>query len=673
MEKSEKKILELLVSTVGQTLGTDTCSLYKIDTKEGTATLFYIWTNPHLKNLPSHQTQYPLKLFKESTNYLLKHKAWLESHIDNVNPLFIKEGSDKILHGQLSIKSLLWFPFGFESDNIFLLVLNHLQKVHKWDKAEIDFSKEFTHLASLTLLKLQLISEKEKAYTEIKRLAAVVQQSNEIIVITSPQGEIEYVNPTFEKITGYSDAEVIGQNPRIFKSGHQDQSFYQNFWNTITNGGTWSGKFINKKKNGDIYYEEAVVFPLKNSQGEIVNFCKISRDITRLQELEEQLRQAQKMESIGTLAGGVAHDFNNLLTVINGYAEMAMLKLEKEHAVRKELEAILNAGKRAVSLTSQLLAFSRKQISNPEIVNINDIIASMDKMLRRLIGEDIRIETIFEKDIPNIKADPSQIEQIFTNLVVNARDAVQAVREPNFKKKITIETGTVFLDEDYVAIHPGAKVGQHVFFGVSDNGIGMDARIKQKIFEPFFTTKEKHRGTGLGLAMVYGIVKQNNGYISVDSEPGKGTTFKIYWPITEEQPKKDKLVTENKLLPGSETILLVEDDASVREFAVDALNTLGYKVIWASNGQTAIDLIESDSPNIDLLITDIVMPEMNGEELAKRIKTIYPKLKIIFVSGYTDNHLLHDDGTLGEDVNFIQKPYSIEKLAKEIRHILQEK
>jgi PAS domain S-box-containing protein len=673
MEKSEQKILKLLVSTFGQTLGTDTCSLYRIDTKNETATLFYTWRNPHFKNLPPHSNQYSLKMFRESAHYLLTHKVWIESHVDNINPLFLKEGSDKILHGQLSIKSLLWFPFGFESDRIFLLVLNHLQKIHKWDKAEIEFSKEFTHLASLTLLKLQLISEKEKAYNEVKRLAAVVQQTSEIIVITSPQGKIEYVNPTFEKITGYSAAEVIGQNPRIFKSGYHDQSFYQNFWDTITKGGTWNGKFVNKKKNGDIYYEEAVVFPLKNSQGKIVNFCKISRDITRLQELEEQLRQAQKMESIGTLAGGVAHDFNNLLTVINGYAEMAMLKLEKEHAVQKELEAILNAGKRAVSLTSQLLAFSRKQISNPEIVNINDIIASIDKMLRRLIGEDIRIETILKKDIPNIKADPTQIEQIFTNLVVNARDAVQAVKRPNFKKKIIIETGTASLDEDYVATHPDTKVGKYVFFTVADNGIGMDAKTKQKIFEPFFTTKEKHRGTGLGLSMVYGIVKQNNGHIFVESEPDKGTTFKIYWPITEEQAEKDKLVAEKRLLPGSETILLVEDDISVREFAVEALNTLGYKVIWASNGQTAIELVETDSPHIDLLITDIVMPEMNGEELAKRIKAIYPELKIIFVSGYTDNHLLHDDGTLGKEVNFIQKPYSIEKLAKEIRRILQEK
>ncbi len=670
MEKNEKKILQLLVSTVGKTLGTDTCSLYQIDLKREIATLLHLWMNPNFETIPKYSKSYSIKGFSKNIISLLEKKGFIESHNDNINPLISEKGFDKILHEKLSIKSLLWIPFGFESGRIYLLVLNHLKKVHKWDKAEIDFGKEFTHLASLTILKLQLLSEREKAYSEIKRLASVVQQSSEIIIITSPKGQIEYVNPAFEKVTGYSFDEVLGKNPSILKSGQYNGPFYQKFWDTITNGETWIGNFVNKKKNGKIYYEEAVVFPLKDANGKIANFCKISHDVTRLHELQEQLRQAQKLESIGTLAGGVAHDFNNLLTVINGYAEMALLKLGKEHSVHKELEGILKAGQRAVSLTSQLLAFSRKQISNPEIININDIIDSMDKMLRRLIGEDIRIETMLKKDIPNIKADPAQIEQIFTNLIVNARDAVQTKKDRSTKKKIIIETGMALLDDEFVSTHPGAHTGSYVFFAVSDNGIGIDANTRQKIFEPFFTTKEKYKGTGLGLSVVYGIVKQNKGYISVQSQPGEGTTFKIYWPVTKEKPKEDKTAAEKELMKGSETILLVEDDLQVREFAFDALTSLGYKVIQASNGQTAMELIEAEAPAIDLLITDMVMPEMSGEELAKHIKKIYPNLKILFASGYTDSQIVNN-GSPKKDINFIQKPYSIEKLAKEIRRILK--
>jgi len=405
---------------------------------------------------------------------------------------------------------------------------------------------------------------------------------------------------------------------------------------------------------------------LLSVHGIVLNY----RDATERQSLQQQLNQAQRMESIGTLAGGIAHDFNNLLTVINGFSDFALMKIKEKDPLYKELSAIRTAGQKATDLTRQILAFSRKQIIQPKIISLNNVITDLDKMIHRLIGEDIKIDVKLFPDIQNIKADPGQIEQILINLVVNARDAVNHKTEQASEKEITIETDEIYFDESFTSKHIGSQSGLYICFSVSDNGIGMSEHIKEKIFEPFFTSKEKGKGTGLGLSTVYGIVKQNKGYINLDSELNKGSSFRIYWPTTKK--KLTSVISVDHLesnLIGNESILLVEDDEGVKNFALSALSDFGYKVYTANNGKEAIELIKSEKIKIDLLFTDMIMPDMNGKELSQKLKKIIPELYILFASGYVDNNLLKS-GELDKNINFLQKPYSINVLLKKIRKIL---
>ncbi len=514
------------------------------------------------------------------------------------------------------------------------------------------------------------ITDGKKAEREKTRLATVVEQAGEAIVITDTEGTIQYVNPAFEQVTGYTAQEALGKNPRILKSGSQDDDLYKEMWATITQGHKWQGVFANKRKDDSIFYEEAAIFPIRDETGTIVNYAAIKHDITQERELELQLKQMQKMEALGTLSGGVAHDFNNLLTIINGHAEIALLHTSESVRTHSDLLAIMNAGKRAENLISQLLAFSRKQLHEPKVISINKIIADLENMLRRLIPEDINIETVFISELPFIKADRGQIEQVLINLAVNARDAIKEKNGSDGQKQITIKTKFIDLDEIFVDTHPGSQTGPHVIISVSDSGIGMDESIKNRIFEPFFTTKEVDKGTGLGLATVYGIVKQNGGFIQVDSESEKGTTCRIYWPTTEDLPDEEPtLIMKQEALFGEETILLVEDDEGVREFTAETLKSFGYNIIEALNGRNAIELIEEKKSPIDLLITDIIMPEMNGQELAEHLKSTIPLQRMLFVSGYTFDQL-GQDSTLEAGINFLQKPYSIYELLNKIRNIL---
>jgi len=537
-----------------------------------------------------------------------------------------------------------------------------------------DFSQaegEFEFMGTIANT-LAAIIEQSQTQTEIQKLAAVVEQSSESVVLTNTDGEIEYCNPAFTRNTGYAADEVLSRKTNILRSGKHEDEFYHDLWSNITEGQTWVGRFVNRRRDGSEFTEDAVIFPIKNNSGQIVNFCKISRDVSHELQLIQQLQQAQKMEAIGTLAGGVAHDFNNLLTVINGYADMALIKMKENDPFHPHMSSILLAGRKAGNLTRQLLAFSRKQIYKPESMDLNHVISSMEKLLRRLISEDIRMDTLLADRLPRIKADTAQIEQILTNLVVNARDAVQAIEQPGFKKRITIETGVSVLDTSYTQTHLGSQPGEMIFLSISDNGIGMDEQTKERIFEPFFTTKAKDKGTGLGLAMVYGIVKQNQGSIYVYSEPGQGTTFKIFWPVTREAGQVGEDTTVREVFYGDETILLVEDDAEVRKFAVTSLQTLGYTVHQAGNGESALSLISNERLQIDLLITDLIMPEMNGRELAERILAAFPGTGILYASGYTDNHIV-EGGALEAGVNFLQKPYSQQTLAAEVRRVLDKR
>ncbi len=669
-EEKRQRIFDTITTNAGETMQLDLCLIYKISYHDERIRSLSAWLNRKSENLHVTYRDFPLEQFKLSHKQLIKSKSWFISDIDKPNVFLTEEGSDHFLHKKMGIKSLLWHPLAVDKNGYYLLAFYHTRASHSWSKAELDFTAALARMTEITLMKMHFLEEQKNATAEISRLAAVVEQAGESIVITNLEGQIEYVNPAFEKVTGYSAREALGKNPRFLKSGVHDPSFYRQLWSTIQDGKVWNGKFIDKKKDGSVFTEDTIIFPVKNNQGKIINFCKIARDVSHEQELEEQLRQAQKMEAVGTLAGGVAHDFNNLLTVINGYADLALMKLKSDHPSYKDFKSIKNAGKKAAGLTSQLLAFSRKQVHKPEIIDLNQVVSSMENILRRLITEDIHMQTRLTDNLPPAKADPNQLEQILTNLVINARDAVHVVTKRNYRKKITIETGVEYLDEAYVSKHPGSNTGLHIFFSVSDNGIGMDEHVRKRIFEPFFTTKSKYKGTGLGLSMVYGIVKQNNGCIYLESEPGEGTTFKIYWPVTKERIVLQKDKIDARVISGSENVLVVEDDDAVRSFTVSALAALGYKVYQASNGQTALEMLKKENLSIDLIITDLIMPEMNGRELARQASGLSGRFKVIFVSGYTDDQISHD-GSLDEEIHFIQKPFSIEELAREVRTVLE--
>ncbi len=381
-------------------------------------------------------------------------------------------------------------------------------------------------------------------------------------------------------------------------------------------------------------------------------------------ESAEKFRQAQKMEAVGRLAGGVAHDFNNLLTVINGYTDLSVRRVEQHSAIHRNLEEIRKAGERASSLTRQLLAFSRQQVLQPRVLNLNAVVRDMEKMLRRLIGEDVELMTRLEEDLFSVKADPGQLEQVVLNLGINARDAMPK------GGKLTITTANIYLDEQYADTHITVQPGVYVQLTVSDNGCGMTREVQKNIFEPFFTTKELGKGTGLGLSTVYGIVKQSGGNIWVYSELGQGTTFKIYLPVVEEETvETDNRAQESYHPHGVETILLVEDDDMVRRMTREVLEISGYTVLEAATGGEAVRFCEHHAESIQLLLTDVVMPQLSGKELADGLTLVRPEMKVLFMSGYTDEAIVHH-GVLKEGTAFIQKPFTSSALARKVREIL---
>ena len=373
------------------------------------------------------------------------------------------------------------------------------------------------------------------------------------------------------------------------------------------------------------------------------------------------------MESIGQLAGGVAHDFNNLLTIINGYSSLILNDFKEDDPIYMDVKEILNAGERASKLTNQLLAFSRKQVFKLEIFCLNEIIGDLEKMLKRLLGEDIHIETVLDENLATVYADLSQVEQVIINLAVNARDAMPQ------GGNLTIETKNITLEKEYYQTHPQVLPGDYVLIAISDTGEGIDHDTQQRIFEPFFTTKSTGKGTGLGLATVYGIVKQSGGFIWVYSEVGKGTTFKVYLPVTTKEKTERKLQEKSSgSLRGNETILLVEDENELRKFASKVLKEYGYLILEAKNGGEAYLISEQYTKQIDLIITDVVMPLMSGRQFVDKLSKIRTDFKVIYMSGYTDNVILHH-GVLEKGINFINKPFSPKSLLKEVRRVLDTK
>ncbi|MDD5169328.1 MAG: PAS domain S-box protein [Syntrophales bacterium] len=511
------------------------------------------------------------------------------------------------------------------------------------------------------------ITERKRADAEHKRLMAAVEQTGDIIVMTDARGIIQFVNPAFVRTTGYTREEATGRNPRILKSGKQDELFYRDLWDTISSGKTWEGCIVNKRKDGALYTEETTISPVHDASGLIVNYVAVKRDITDHLRLTAQFQQAQKMEAVGLLAGGVAHDFNNMLSIILGYTQLALSKVDPAQSLHADLEEICKAAIRSTDITRQLLTFARKQTIIPVVLDLNQTVESMIKMLRRLIGEDIDLAWRPGVGLWPVKMDPVQVGQIMANLCVNARDAIAGIGQ------VTIETGNAVFDETYCAHHAGSVAGEYVLLAVSDNGCGMDKEVIDHIFEPFFTSKEVGEGTGLGLSTVYGIVKQNDGFINVYSEPGKGSTFRIYLSRYEGQAvDATRKSGVKKIPPGhGETVLVVEDEPALVTMAKTMLETLRYRVLPAGTPGEAIGLAEEHAGEIQLLITDVVMPEMNGRDLAERLQSFYPGMKIMFMSGYTADVIVHR-GVLDEGVNFIQKPFSMKDLAVKVREALGE-
>jgi len=508
------------------------------------------------------------------------------------------------------------------------------------------------------------ITERKAAEAERMLLMTAIEQSAEGIMITDAEGTIRYVNPAFSRVSGYAREEALGKNPRLLKSGKQDEAYYRKLWTTILGGEIWQDEITNRRSDGDLYMEQMTITPVRDQRGEITHFIAIKAEVTERKRLEQQLRQAQKMEAVGRLAGGVAHDFNNLLTIISGYGGLLLEHPGTIEPLRGYVNEIRNATSRAASLTRQLLAFSRQQVLAPRVLGLNAVVANIEKMLKRLIGEDIDLVTILGESLWPIKADPGQLEQVLLNLAVNARDAM-----PN-GGVLTIETANVEMDSASAQSHFPLSPGPYVLLAFNDTGIGMDAETQARIFDPFFTTKEKGKGTGLGLAMVYGIVKQSGGYIWVYSEVGKGTTFKIYLPRTEgevvESGPGRSLVEAQQ---GTETLLLVEDEDAVRALVRNVLKERGYRVMEASRGEDALELAEQYWGQIDLLVTDVVMPQMSGRELARRLANLHPQIKVLYISGYADNAVWYQGG-LSSGVGFLQKPFSPEALAHKVREVL---
>lgn len=489
---------------------------------------------------------------------------------------------------------------------------------------------------------LRDISSRKQNEAENARLISAIAQVGDSIVITGLDARIVYVNPAFERLTGYTREEVMGNNPRILKSGRHSQEFYIQLWNSLKAGEGWNGRFIDKAKNGRLFTAETTISPVVNRNGEIINYVAVQRDVTLEIESQEQLQQSRKMEAIGRLAGGVAHDFNNMLMVIVSYADLLANSMPEDEPMRKHTGQILRAAQRASSLTRQLLAFSRKQVLEPQVLDCNSILVETSSMVRRLISENIELKCDCAPDLWAVKADADQMVQIILNLCLNSRDAM-----PN-GGLLTLATRNYHVDQGFVEI------------SVTDTGIGISPEQQEKLFEPFFTTKERGKGTGLGLATVYGIVQQSDGHIRVESSPGRGATFTIYLPRCLETAPLPQVSIQKHLPAGPNQILVVEDEDALREAIAVQLRNHGYQVLTAADGIQALDVLTLN-PSVSILISDLIMPRMGGRELVRLAIRKSPHLRVILMSGY-DDQACNEADCLEVSAVCLQKPFDMEIL-----------
>ncbi len=508
-------------------------------------------------------------------------------------------------------------------------------------------------------------ADRLRAEKQLRLAAAVFDSSQEAVVITDAADIIVSVNRAFTDVTGYTAAEAIGNNPAVLlASGKQDKVFQDAMWNEIQTRGCWHGEIWNKRKNGQIYPEWRSITTLTDAHGCVTHYIGIFSDISERKHMEEQLRQSQKMEAVGELAGGIAHDFNNILMVIIGYCDMLKMKLENDVSQLLDIDQISKAANRAAVLTSGLLTFSRKQIMNPKNTDLNRIISDAGKFLRRIIGEDIRLTTTFKEKVLTVCVDGGQIAQMLMNLATNARDAMEK------GGMLALETSLLELDESFVQTHGYGSPGWYARITVSDTGRGMDEKTRLKIFEPFFTTKDAGKGTGLGMAIVYGIIKQHNGYINVYSEPGNGTTFRIYLPVIAGEMVSDReIAVQAHPKTGTETILVAEDDPAVRELEASILGKFGYEVILAEDGRDAVEKFAENQAKIRLILMDMIMPNKNGKQAYDDIRLLQPDIKVIFVSGYSTD-IVRSRGEIDEGADLIMKPVNASELLNAVRNTL---
>ncbi len=508
------------------------------------------------------------------------------------------------------------------------------------------------------------VTEQNLIKERMHLLSTALESAANGIVITERDGTIAWTNPAFELLTGYSHSEAVGKNLRdLVKSGKEKPGLYKEMWDSILSGREWHGEIVNRRKDGSFYTEYMTITPVRDIQGEIAHFVAVKQDISSQKLLEEQLLQSQKLEGIGQLAGGIAHDYNNILNVVIGYSELLKRKAKQNEPSLQSIEAILAAAKRGAGLTRQLLAFARKEITSPRVININSSIDSIREMLQRIVGENLRLVFMPGKDLWNVKMDPTQFDQILVNLATNARDAIRDIGS------ITIATSNVRASEALLLNHPDLEGREYVRMIFQDDGEGMANEVMKRMFEPFFTTKPKGAGTGLGLSTVYGIVKQNGGAILVSSVPDEGTVFEIY--LRRFDGDADGVAAElpDESLKGIETILVVEDQADLLKMVKMSLEDYGYNVMTSLDPGEALLLSEAYPGKIHMLLTDLIMPKMNGIELSVRISRLRLGIKTIFMSGYGLNTIA-PGAILNEGIEYIQKPFTPHELASRVREIL---
>ena len=671
-----QNVLQMSVESVTKLVGLDTAAVYLID---GDMLRLRATTPP----LPPDFTD-------EMRVAPLADHPHIQKAIISAKPIFVTDylaedltSAERDIAQNRNLRSLLFVPLVSDEKALGIFIVGSIGKPSILSDVEIDLSLTLGSLAALAVKNSQLYEEIKENTAELEqalserinaekaqrlsegRYSALFEYSNIGMVIADQESFLIDANPCTSKLLGYTRQEMIGVHASKFVSQTEIQHIEPALNHRKTKRGD-NRAWQFRRKDGSVFEADVTATELPDG-----NLLWIIRDLTDQRrtekeraDLEAQLQQAQKMESIGRLAGGVAHDFNNMLSVILGYLDLTLLNVDKNKSLHIDLMQIREAAQRSANLTRQLLAFARRQIATPEVLDLNGVIGDMLKILRRLIGENIDLAWLPGPNLGLVKIDPSQVDQILANLCVNARDAISGTG------KITIETSNAQFDQVYCDNHPGFFPGEYIMLAVRDDGAGMDQKMLANIFEPYFSTKKAGEGTGLGLSTVYGIVRQNKGFINVYSEIGKGTTFKIY--LCRQKTSVDsapKTIMDRTAQGGSETILLVEDERMILELCEIMLKSLGYRVLIANKPTDALRIAKEQTEKIDLLISDVVMPEMNGLELAKKLKTIIPQLKVLYLSGYTANVVAHH-GLLYDGILLLTKPFSLMELASKVREAI---